>query len=650
MDSRRLFALALMLGVFILPVAGAVGLGDAKVISSLGQPLLIEIPLPGASATKIDEVQLRIGSQADFDRLSLGYDHAVSAMRLSTVQHDGQWWAQLRTRQPFSHPIVEFPLTLMFRGDRVVRAYTLLVDPPNYRQAVTPPTARKPPPPVRAKPSPKPRIEVAAARQTKSTGVYRVRPGDTLWPIAKRFKPAGMNTRQMMDALLRANPQAFINGDINLLRAGAELRLPGNAPSDATDAAGPVPEKPLLAKTAKPAAAPSDPGQVKERDRLQVITGAPDTDTDQMDSLRRRVLLTHEEVEKNRLEQQELRGELQGIKQELLHLERLVELKDEQIAALKAILAQRQAAASLAAQRTETTPTRPAAVLPPAQKMASEAPGITVAAEVPAAPPVQPFPWWWIVAPMILLLTIVGLMFYALYRRTESRPAVRLADLPVISNAPPPPYSQAQRSKQADGEPATRHAEGVAPANEDTSAQQGRPDREKQPTPPASPSLLDESLAELPSFSLHGTAGDLDLRADSGGTPSQIGVEEHVSEEELAELAKQLDAESELAISELSNTTAPSDSPSNDASDLDLSLDFDRELASGPENGLELDSECPGSSESSDNDAELTLDMARAYLELGDTDTAVELLQSSLEIATTPALRGQIQSLLDQYG
>lgn len=660
MDSRRLIALALMLGMLVAPLAGAMGLGEAKVRSSLGQPLLIEIPLAGASASEIEEIQLRIGGQTDFERLSLSYDHAVAAMRLDTVQHDGQWWAQVKTREPFRQPIVEFPLTLFFRGDRVVRAYTLLVDPPNYRQAVNKPaTSQRSSAPRRPRPAVKTGGAESPVGNASRSGIYRVRPGDTLWPIAQQFKPAGMNTRQMMDALLRDNPQAFINGNINLLRAGAELRLPGNvatSPVAASASPGPNPSaspstSPNPSASAKPA--PAEPPaaaktrsgagqnqQRDEKDRLQVVTEVPDATADQVDALRQRVLLTHEEVEKNRLEQQELRGELQTLKQELVHLERLVELKDEQIAALRAIVAQQQAAAALATKDTRPAPPAPA----PAKAAEATA---SVTAELP---PAQPFPWWWIVAPMVLLLAIVALMFYVLYRRTESHPNVRLADLPAISNAPPPPYSQPQPGRAAE-QAASQPPQGSPQGSPPRASRTAPPEPAGQPQRPmaSSASLLDESLAELPSFVMHGSGGDTGLASGNDETSREIGVEEHVSEEELAELAKQLDAESELAITELTHSTGAPAEANSDASGFDLSLDLDSGLDFDQASQLDADSAALDELEPSESDAELTLDMARAYLELGDIETAVELLQASLESATHPGLRGQIQALLDQY-
>ena len=57
-----------------------------------------------------------------------------------------------------------------------------------------------------------------AAQQTKGTAI--VQPGDTLWDIAERHAPEGMDPRAYVDFLVRAN-------DIGpILQAGQKLRLP----------------------------------------------------------------------------------------------------------------------------------------------------------------------------------------------------------------------------------------------------------------------------------------------------------------------------------------------------------------------------------------------------------------------------------------
>jgi pilus assembly protein FimV len=98
-------------------------------------------------------------------------------------------------------------------------------------QAITPtPTPQRvaPPPQVATAPAP-------VSRPLSDDGEYQVRSGDTLSTIAARVAGSG-SLDQTMIALLRANPDAFIGGNINRLMAGAVLRAPAAAAMTELDA------------------------------------------------------------------------------------------------------------------------------------------------------------------------------------------------------------------------------------------------------------------------------------------------------------------------------------------------------------------------------------------------------------------------------
>lgn len=66
----------------------------------------------------------------------------------------------------------------------------------------------------------------ATAGEAADAAGVQVRDGDMASVLAFRLKPRGASIEQMMVALLRHNPDAFIQGNVNLLRDGAMLRLP----------------------------------------------------------------------------------------------------------------------------------------------------------------------------------------------------------------------------------------------------------------------------------------------------------------------------------------------------------------------------------------------------------------------------------------
>ncbi|MBF6682360.1 FimV/HubP family polar landmark protein, partial [Acinetobacter baumannii] len=59
---------------------------------------------------------------------------------------------------------------------------------------------------------------------------YRVQANDTLWHIASSHRPASsVSVQQTMLAIQKMNPDAFIKNNVNLVRPGAVLRLPGES-------------------------------------------------------------------------------------------------------------------------------------------------------------------------------------------------------------------------------------------------------------------------------------------------------------------------------------------------------------------------------------------------------------------------------------
>ena len=120
-------------------------------------------------------------------------------------------------------------------------APTRSVPPPEQAPQVAAAKAVRPPPApqiaqVKAvRPAPAPQAEAGAA--VPGDKRYQVRPGDTLYRVAGRTQPAGISLDQMLVGLYRANPDAFIESNVNRLRAGAVLSVPsGDEVRDVTNA------------------------------------------------------------------------------------------------------------------------------------------------------------------------------------------------------------------------------------------------------------------------------------------------------------------------------------------------------------------------------------------------------------------------------
>jgi pilus assembly protein FimV len=235
--SKSVRASLLALSIAALPLSlQAAGLGQINVFSGLGQPLRAEIQI-SASAQELQSLSARIASADAFRRANLSYGAAVSAIRVSVDTRAGRPVVRLSSDRPVNDPFVDLLVELDWSGGRLMREYTFLLDPvdvaaprPLAAAVDTPaaPVARRAAPAVAA---PRP---AAAPRQSAES--WTVRRGDTMHRIASANQHSGTTLDQMLLALLRANPQAFDGGNINRLRAGSVLTVPGAEATRAIDA------------------------------------------------------------------------------------------------------------------------------------------------------------------------------------------------------------------------------------------------------------------------------------------------------------------------------------------------------------------------------------------------------------------------------
>ncbi len=126
---------------------------------------------------------------------------------------------------------------------------------------------KKPPAARAAKATPKPAPKPAPSSPSVQTATtHEVGKGDTLFRIAGKFRHPKVTLNQMVLGLYRANPEAFLEGNINQLLVGRTLTIPG---ADAVGAVEPAEaNQQLRALLAKPLApvppAPPPPPPVRE--------------------------------------------------------------------------------------------------------------------------------------------------------------------------------------------------------------------------------------------------------------------------------------------------------------------------------------------------------------------------------------------------
>ncbi|MBI3044285.1 MAG: hypothetical protein HYY78_15800 [Betaproteobacteria bacterium] len=227
--------------VALLPcIAGAAGLGRLNVLSALGQPLVAEIELIAVSKEELGSLNARLAQPDAYRLANLQYNTALTGARLTIERRPGgQPYLKLVTTRPVNEPFIDLLVELSWAAGRLTREYTALLDPPGVAPAPPAPAISAVP---EARPAPEPAAPPAAAAPDVSSLMTRpsapvapmaggneygpIQRGETLGKIATSVMPEGVTLEQMLVALYRSNPEAFIRKNLNLVRAGKILRVP----------------------------------------------------------------------------------------------------------------------------------------------------------------------------------------------------------------------------------------------------------------------------------------------------------------------------------------------------------------------------------------------------------------------------------------
>lgn len=220
------------------PTAWALGLGDARVESYLNQPLRARIELITQASDDLASVTARLASAADYELIGASRDAVSVPIGFSIEDIDGDAYILATSKLPVAEPVVRLIVEVNWSSGRMLREYTLFLDPPTTPEMAPPPRIdlRAAPPaaapvpvaPAAAAPEPAPPSAVVALADGSEYGP--VRSGETLWRIASDWsRGSGMDINRVMIAIQRENPDAFLRENINLLKRGAILRMPSMA-------------------------------------------------------------------------------------------------------------------------------------------------------------------------------------------------------------------------------------------------------------------------------------------------------------------------------------------------------------------------------------------------------------------------------------
>ena len=438
--SRKLIFLGVLSLVLAPGAALSLGLGEIRLNSYLNQPLDAEISLSISSPEERESLRVQMASPEAFARYGLARPAYFDDINFR-VRASGPSAATIvvSTSRPVVEPFLTFLVEASWSGGQILREYTVLLDPPVFLPAPEPQAAPapavaapRPAPEAVSRPAPEPPPVAAPVPVARDYGTQYgpVQRNETLWGIAQRVRPdASFTTNQVMVALYEANPEAF-DGNINRLRAGAILRVPSperiaattstqanaevrrqnQAWSAATTA--PAPERRL--ELAPPAeAAPEPASGPAETPAATAPTGLPapgasaDPVLEAVDALRT----------------------------ELAETRRLMELKDAEIAALQARLAELESGAAVDGAAAPADAETAAEAATETETPVAEAPVAEPAAPVATPPaPVQQPPsfgerilgwlgnlWLWLVLAVVL---IVGAIAIFLRKRQEEERSI----------------------------------------------------------------------------------------------------------------------------------------------------------------------------------------------------------------------------------
>jgi pilus assembly protein FimV len=384
--ARKLAAVAFSLGCLHAGSLMALGLGEIKLESFLNEPLKASVDLLNMGGLHEEEIKIRLATSEDFDKLGLERAYFLTNIRFEVAaDENGRARILITSEEPVLEPYLDFIVEARWPSGRLIREYTVLVDPPVFSQGAkaTPAVSasqrveevegiaaeestaaakknevadsntgdwglnvRESNLPSGAMPQ---RNYSAATAPTPMPGTrYMISRDQTLWQIANQAKPAGVSVHQTMLDIQRLNPDAFINGNINRIKAGyiiylpaaedissadlptalAEVRQQNEAWREGRDAAMPSGGGPSLRISAEPEET------VKAGAGQQGVAGggqAPTTAPPQPAST--------PAAPGAPVESADTLERLAALEQQLQTLQRIVSLKDDQITALQNSLA-----------------------------------------------------------------------------------------------------------------------------------------------------------------------------------------------------------------------------------------------------------------------------------------------------------------------
>ena len=265
MHSSKLKQITVALCMALVPISVfAAGLGKLNVMSGLGEPLKADIELISVTPEELNSITATIASEEAYATQGIEKPASHNTIKVAIAKNAaGAPILKLNSAQPISEPFLDMLIQVDWSSGRLLREYTVLLDPPGYTgeadtsmqnsQIAQPPLVKSfsknkkeqtanisddgmqsgvvTTPSKRTKKA-KPVANTESTMESSSdlTGQeYMTNRGDTLAKIAQDMKPEGISLEQMLVGLYQANPNAFQGGNMNRLKVGQIIRQPSEA-------------------------------------------------------------------------------------------------------------------------------------------------------------------------------------------------------------------------------------------------------------------------------------------------------------------------------------------------------------------------------------------------------------------------------------
>lgn len=357
-------------------MAHALGLGELWVKSTLNQPLVAEIELTEAQGLNPSQVVPSLATTADFAQAGVTRQAFLNDLTFTPVINaNGKSVLRITSSRPVREPFVKFLVQVLWPNGRLLREYSLLLDPPKYSPEAaaaaaaaatasapaaatqlpsTAPAAEQPSAPAPTPATETPAAPAPVADTSAKPALYTTSNNDTLWEIAEKNRNGG-TVQQTMLAIQALNPDAFIGGNINRLKKGQVLRLP--TPSQSTTLPQPqaitevaaqnqawrqgrrTPTGTRQVDATRRDRAGEAPSRVEAGDNLSLVSAgsnAAGKGSAGEKELSNKLAVAQENLDTARRDNAELKSRMNDLQSQLDKMQRLIQLKSDQLAKMQA--------------------------------------------------------------------------------------------------------------------------------------------------------------------------------------------------------------------------------------------------------------------------------------------------------------------------